>query len=143
MRTEGALLLLPRVGEGDGNTDALALALDAEGDDAERFAAGAPLPPDLGEGGAGLEAAPRLTGVLRGDTADRREVCLPVSGLFLAVAARRVEGRVRSDGDAREEAPPPLPLPPLAVALPPAASRACLMTLNCRLIFAAWDFVSV
>lgn len=147
MRAEEALLLLLRVGAGgdpvggdcavlsragDGSTDALAvvLAFDGDGDTADRFAAGAPPPPDLGENAAGLEEASRFTGVLRGETggflgdaaADPRDVCL-------AAAARRVAGRVRTD-----EAPP------LDTGLPPAASRACLMFLNCRLISAVWEY---
>lgn len=165
MRTEGVLRLLPRVEdagdpgedgcialsrEGDGSTDAL--ALDGEENSATRFAVGTPPPPpDLGEVGGSLEAAPRLTGVLRGETGgflggaeDPREVCLPGCGLmFLAATARRrvVAGRDRSNGDAREA--PPSPPPPLeAVLPPPAASRACLMLLNCRLISAVWGFVS-
>ena len=133
----GVRAVLSLDGDGDGSTDALA-AFDADGDAADRF-------PDRGVDGAGLEAAPRFTGVRRGDAGgfmgdaadaprddDDDDVCLAGDGCgaFLAATlARRVAGRVSGDGGARE-APPPAP----------AAARACLMCLNCRRISAVWDF---
>lgn len=130
-----AALCLDGDGDGDGSADAL--ALDADVDAADRL-------PDRGVDGAGLEAAPRFTGVRRGDAGgfmgddaadvprndddDDGDGC----GAFLAAAARRVAGRARGDGDG--DGGDARGAPPLE---PPAASRACLMCLNCRLISAA------
>ena len=154
-RTEGFLLLFPRVRMGDlGSTEA------AEGGaaGAARFTRGVS-PPLTGLGG---EPAPRLVGDLLGETggflgdaaaaaaaaaaadalrgggifdelSDLGDTAVRLGSRLLRFAAaeeeRRVACRVGAEdgGEAAAGAPPPL------------ASRASLMILNCRLISAVWD----
>lgn len=148
MRTEGVLFLPPRVamagpgdsGESTGNFDAATTR--------RFFAEGVllpPRPPDAGEDGVDLAAAPRFTGDflgeaggffldeaaaaaagarLRGgllDVSFLGDIFLPSSGLFFFL----VVGVVRRGGG--EAFPSPI-----------APSRASLMFLNCRLISAVW-----